>query len=275
MKNRIINSTILLFVAYFLVHFLSNLVQYFFLKIFNVPKLVMYFFYNSYEMPINTWWTKVKVFLVSGSATIVSSLIFLLVLILILNISRKKHKLKIFYYWLLIVSSSFVLSSFIAAPFFRESVSVYNVLRWLNFESDGGGIYAIAILMLPLIPIIAYYINKPFIAMANTTRWLRTKKDRVLFYLKVTFVPLIILSLVISVMVFFIYNYPLINAIAAEGTRLFVMASILGFGAFFSFNKKYISIQKSNDTHFVETSFVLLVIVVIIAYYILLWFNLF
>ena len=274
MRNRIINSTLYLFSAYFFVHFLRLISQYLVLQILNLEKLVMYFFYNSYEMPIVTWWTRIKVLLISGIATLTTAIIIAIFLILFLNLSRKKYKLNVLFNWVLLVAVSFLLADFISAPFFREESQMFTVLRWLNFEDGGGGMYAIAILMLPLIPIIGYSTHKPFLSLTNTTKWLKTRKERMKFYSKVTFIPFFILTIVISIMVYFIFNYPLMNVLSNEGMRLTIIASVLFFGIFFSNNKKYISIQKSNTLHLLNKSVLMFIIVFLLSIYILLWFNL-
>jgi len=274
MKARILNSTLFLLAAYFIVHFINVLSQYIILSFLSVEKLQLTFFYNTYLSPENHWWSRSKVFLVFGIGTFFVFLLLFLAIMLIVKLSRKKYRLQVFYNWLIIVAAAFVISSFFSATFFKELSPIFTVLSWLYFKNGGEGMYLVSIVMLPLIPFVAYYTNRTFLKMSNSTQWLRTKTKRFQFYVMTAFVPFIILTVVLSVFVSLIYNYSLRHALSSEGLKILVIAAILLFGAFFNFNKKYVSIQKSNTLHHLDLSLTIFIIVSIISSFVILWFNL-
>lgn len=274
MKNRIINSTTFLLAAYFIVHFTNLGSQYIILKLLSVRDVVMYFFYNSYSIPADTWWTRLKVFLIFGIGVFMVFLLLILVIILLLKLSRKNFKLVVFYNWLIIVCSAFIISSVFSAPFFRESAPMYIVFLWMRFQPGGGGMYFLAILFLPLIPFVAYFIKNPFIKMTNSTMWIKTRSSRLKFFAYTAFIPFFILTIILYIFVYNLYSYPILSAASNEGMRLLVIGAILFFGGLSSFNKNYISIQKSNTTHLLNMPLTILVLVVVLAIYIVLWLNL-
>jgi hypothetical protein len=274
MKNRVINSTAFLFAAYFIVHFTSLISQYIILKLFNVRDVVLYFFYNTYSAPAESFWTKIKVFLIFGIGQFMVFMVLMLVLILFFKLSRRDYKLTVFYNWLILVCAAFIISAVFGAPFFREASSLYIVLLWMRFEAGAGGMYVLAIMSLPLIPLVAFFVRRPFLQMSNTTKWIKTKSLRLQFYFFTAIIPFLILSLILSLFIFYLYSYPIINAVSNEGMRLLILGAILFLGAIFSYNKKYLSIHKSNTVHISNTPLVVLIIVIIFSVYTLLWLNL-
>lgn len=274
MRNRIINSTTFLLAAYFLVHFTNLISQYIILKLFNVRDVVLYFFYTSYSPPAGDWWTRVKVFFIFGIGNFVVLALMILIILLALKLSRKNFKLNVFYNWVIIVCAAFIISSIFSAPFFREASFTYIVLLWLRFQAGGGGMYLLAILTLPLIPIVGYFIKNPFMKMTNTTKLIKSRKLRMKLYFSVAFIPLFVLSIFLYILVYYIYSYPMFNAASNEGMRLLTMFAIVFFGGAFSYNKNFISIQKSNRSHVLNLPFTVLVLVSVVAMYILLWLNL-
>lgn len=274
MKNRIFNSTLYLITAYFIIHLSRLFSQYVILKFLNMDNLVMYFFYNSYLPPAIKWWTRAKIFIINGAGTIITLIILFLSIVTFIKLSRKKYKLNVFYNWMIILSSSFLIGDFISAPFYKEISPLFNVMRWLNFENGGGGMYLLAILLIPTIPFLGYLTNKSFIKMANTTKWLKAKNLRMKFFFLNAFIPFIFLLATLFIMIYSVYNYPLMSVLSNEGVRMGVLFSILLLGLFFSFNKKYISIQKSNDMHKIDFSLSLFLISAMLSSFILLWLNL-
>lgn len=246
MKNRILNSTILLFAAYYLVHFSYLISQYLALKILGIKNLGFTFFYNSFTAPENSWWTRTKVFLVCGLGLVSIFIILFVFIILLLKLSRRKYILQVFYNWVVIVAASFIIAEFMAAPIFGFSSFLHSLLLWLRFESGGGGMYFLGLFSLLFIPAVAYFTHEIFIRTTNTTVDIKTRTLRLKLYSKLTIFPFLILTFVFSVMLNFYYSYDLNYIIAREAMRFAILGSIIVFGVFFSFNKNFVSIQKQN-----------------------------
>ena len=275
MKNRIINSSTFLLAAYFIIHFFSLGSQYIILKALNVRGVTAYFFYNNYSLPPNSWWSKTKVFLIFGIELFMVFMLLVLALILVTKLSRKNHKLKVFYNWIIVVCSAFIIASILSAPFFREASPMFTVFLWMRFQDGGGGMYILALLSLPFIPLVGYFIRTPFLKMTNTVKTLKSKDVRVRWIFKTAFIPFMGLVGVLVLFVYNLYTYPLLSAASNEGMRLLVIGAILFFAGVFSFkNKNFISIERSNTSHLSNIPLTMLVLVSICAAYVLLWLNL-
>jgi len=265
MKSRIFNSTVLLFAAYYIVHFSYLISQFLALKILDMKTLGFTFFYNAYFPPENSWWTRLKVFLVCGIGLLSAFIILFIFIILMLKLSRKKYLLQVFYNWVIIVSSAFIIADFMAAPIFENYSFIHSLLLWLNFESGGGGMYFLSLFFLLFIPLVAYFTNETFVKTTNTTEDFKTRHARLKLYSKITFIPFVFLALGFLLMLNVHYSYELYSILAREGMRFTILLVILIFGAFFGFNKKFISIQKQNDFNKINIPLNLFLIILMLA----------
>ncbi len=275
MINRIFNSTLFLLTAYFIVQIARITSQFLIINLLGMQRIRMSFFYNNYANPDVQWWTRLKVFMINGIGPAITLLILFICVVVFIKLSKRKFKLNVFLNWMIIVSASFIIADFISPPFFKSQSSLYIIFRWLYLEEGGGGMYFISLIFLPVIPFIGYLTNKPFLKIANTTQWLKTKGLRLEFYLLTAMIPFFLLSTSLFVLFYSYINYSIKFAIAKEGIRLFVMFGILFFGGIFIFNKNYVSIQKTNDMDKINFSLSLLLITVMVAISFILWLNLF
>lgn len=269
MKGRVFNSSILLIAAYYVVHFSYLIFQFLALKILDIENLGLTFFYNSFLAPENEWWTKLKVFLVCGSGLLAVTILLFIFVILWLKLSRKEFRLQVFYNWIIIVSAAFIIAEFLAAPIFGSSSFLHSLLLWLRFESGGGGMYFLALFFLLFIPVVAYFTHEIFIRTTNTSADIKTRNSRLNIYLKLTFIPFVVLSIVFFFMLKLYYAYDLKYILAREATRFAILGVIIIFGAFFSYNKRFISIQKQNDFNVINIPQSLFLIILMTAMFII------
>lgn len=263
MKSRIINSTVLLLAAYYVVHFTYLITQFLALKLLDMENLSFTFFYNSFPAPEHSWWTRLKVFLVCGSGIFAVFVLVFLIALFIYKLSKKRYKLGVFYNWILMVSGAFIIAEFMAAPIFNHSTFMHSLLAWLGFESGGGGMYLVGILFLLFIPVVSYFTNEAFITTTNTTANIRTRSARLKIYFSLTLVPYFVLIIVLSLMLNASFSYDLKYILAREGMRFAALFIIIIFGAYFSFNKNFISVQKQNDFNRVNIPLTMLILIVL------------
>ncbi|MGB0884915.1 MAG: hypothetical protein ACPGVH_03830 [Chitinophagales bacterium] len=273
MKRRIFNSTIYLVTAFYLCNIAYVLSQFFILKLLNFDRLKLYFFYNSYLAKDATWWTRIKVYLVCGIGIATISAILFIAIISFIKLSRKKHRLQVFYNWLIIVASSIIIAEFVAASFYTEYTNMYFLLRWSNFDHLGSGMYIVTIFALITIPFLAYFTSKYFLKMTNTTKHIKTKSSRLKFYFQTAFIPYFVLVFIFAFLINSVYSYESNYFMSREVMRLAVLGLVLLFGVFFNFNKNYISIQKTNNTHKVNIALSLFLTIAMSAYFVVLYIN--
>ena len=275
MINRIINSTLFLITAYFIVQITRVFSQFQIINLLGMQRIRMSFFYNNYATPDVQWWTRLKVFMINGIGPVSSLLILFISTILFIKLSKRKFKFNVFLNWMIIVSAGFIIADFISPPFFKSQSNLYIIFRWLYLEEGGGGMYFISLIFLPVIPFVGNLINKPFLKIANTTKWLKKKELRLEFFLLTAIIPFLLLSTVLFGLFYSYINYGIKHAIPNEGMRLLTIFGILFFGGIFIFNKDYVSIQKTNDMDKITFSLNLLLITVMVAIFFILWLNLF
>lgn len=274
MKIRVLNATLLLLTAFYIVQLSYVGSQYLMLNILDVNEVMMHFFYNSYIAPENNWWTKSYVLLITGIGTFSSFLVFFISLIAYIKMSRKHYRLQVLYLWLMAVSLSYIIGDFISAPFNGQYANMYNAMRWIGFADGGGGMYVVALLFLVTTPIIAYFINKPFFKTSNTTQFLKTKTMRLKYFFQIAIIPFFTLLFILFIMLNIVFSYEFNYILSREVMHLLSLAIILALSLFFSYNKSYISIYKENTFHHFDLALTLLIFFSLFSIFFLLFLNL-
>lgn len=268
--KRIINVTLLFIIAYAIIHLLYLFFVLASASYIDVEAVKYYFSYVSYDISTYIDWTRMKIIILFGLPTFL-----MLVLAGIFYVAMEGFSFadaarqKLFFLWLILISLSFFISSFVSAPFFRHSVSI--VTEWFYFKRET--VFGLSLFFWAAIPLIAFLSSKSFMKLANSRNYLLTKWTRLIFLLNNVLLPFSIGSIFFSLLIIFTPGYTIEHYFEYDFMRFFVLSIILLFVFLFNFHKRYIGIKRTRDLEQLSIPLIIFVIVLLSIIYLGLYFT--
>jgi hypothetical protein len=268
--KRIVNVAMLFLAAYTIVHLLYLTFVYFCAKAIGIEDVDYYFSFIFYDITEYKDWTRTKILILFGMPGILMLVMAGLFWVAMKGFSYKDEaRRKLFFLWLILISLSFFLGEMISAPFYRHGFSV--VAEWFYFSKEV--VFGLALFFIALIPLIAYFSSISFMKLANSRSYLRTKWTRLIFLLNTILLPIIIGTLIISIMIINAPGYNLDFFLSIDFVRFIVLFFILLFVLFFNFNKGYVAITRTRDLEYISFSMITVVVIIISVIYLGLYFT--
>lgn len=264
MNKRLFNITLLFITAYITVHLIYLSIVYLAALSVDMPNVQYYFttIYFDYKEYYQEW-TRFKVVMMYGLPSLMMLVLSFLYFVLYFKLDKGDTKLKHFLLWLIIISVSFFIADLITAPYFKRTLSV--VFDWYYFKRES--VFAFSLIVLPVIPLIAYYAYKPFIQIANSRTYLKTKFSRLSFLTSNVILGFLIGMLIISMSLIAVPSYEMRHYFQHDFVRFSVIFFVLIFVLFFSYSKQYIQLSRDNSFEKIEVSHAVSLIVILTILY--------
>jgi len=268
--KRIINVTLLFIIAYTIIHLLYLFLVLACANYIDILDVRYYFSYVSYDISTSMNWTRMKIVILYGLPTF-SMLILAGIFFIAMEGSSfaDAARQKLFFLWLILISLSFFISSFIASPFFRHSVSI--VAEWFYMSSEV--VFGLSLFFWASIPLIAFLSSKPFMKLANSRSFLRTKWTRLVFLINNVFLPFLIGAFILSILIIFAPGYSIEDFFKYDFLRFFSLSLILFFVFVFNFHKRYVAIKRTRDLEYLSIPLLIFTIVTLTTIYVGLYFT--
>lgn len=269
MFKKFFNATFTLFVAYFICHVIYLAVRYISLNIIGIDEAAFYFTSVYYDPYAYESWSRLKIFLVYGLPSFSMFLVALISLTSFLKTEKDNLRIRVFFLWLFLVGLSVLMADIFKAPFIRGDLA--SVYEWFYLKKEFA--FLVAILAFLPIPFIASKIDRVFLKTADSRYWIKSRKNRTIYFLNKTLFPLLVVFIFFATLVLVVPSYKLQHLFQTEIIRFFTLSIFLILGAYFAYSKKYIEVKKVNDFQLVSKSKIAVITLFIIAVYILLWFS--
>jgi len=268
--KRIVNVTLLFITAYAIIHLVYLFLVLACATYIDILDVKYYFSYVSYDISSFVGWTRMKIIILYGLPTF-----SMLILAGIFFIAMKGFSFadaarqKLFFLWLILISLSFFISSFISSPFFRHSVSI--VAEWFYMSREI--VFGLSLFFWASIPLIAFLSSGSFIKLANSRSFLRTKWTRLVFLINNVLLPFLIGTIIFSVLIILAPGYSIEYYFEYDFMRFFALSLILLFVFVFNFHKRYVGIKRTRDLEQLSIPFLIFTIVTLTTIYVGLYFT--
>lgn len=267
MTKRLLNITLLFVTAYVMVHLLYLTVNYLAALTIDMPNVHFYFttIYFDYKEYFHEW-TRFKVVMVYGVPSFFMLFSAFIYWVVLNKIDTEQAKSRIFLVWLIVISLAFFIADIVTAPYFKRTLSI--VFDWYYLKRETT--FVLSLIILPLIPIIAYYSQRPFIKLADSRSHLKSKMARVQFLSSNVLLAFFIGAALFSFGLLIVPTYEFKYYLQHDFIRLSVLFSILCFVLIFGYRKNYVTINKGGSMEAIDIAQVTLLSVTVVLLYLIL-----
>ena len=254
LNKRVLNVTLIFFLAYFTIHLFYLFTVYFCASFIGVKDVRMYFSYVAYDLTDFEGWSRLKIIVLFGIPTMVMPVLSVLFWLAKKNLPFGNNpKMTLFYLNLILISLSFFIADFITAPFKRQGIAL--VAEWFYLKKEI--VLGMSFLLWALIPAIAKIASSSYMKLAYSRMQLRSKWTRASFLIVNVIQGFVIAAVIMSMMIISVPAYTATHYFGIDFIRFVVIFLILVFIVLFNFNKKFVGIKKSQDLGLVDPSFVI------------------
>ncbi|MCB0509249.1 MAG: hypothetical protein H6579_11020 [Chitinophagales bacterium] len=264
MTKRLLNISLLFVSAYVMVHMLYLSINYLAALSIDMPNVHFYFttIYFDYKEYFHEW-TRFKVVMVYGLPSFFMLFSAFIYWVVLNRIGSEQAKSRIFLVWLILISLAFFIADIISAPYFKRTLSI--VFDWYYIKRETTFAFSLAIL--PVIPIIAYYAQRPFIKLADSRSQLKSKLARVKFLSSNILMAFFIGAALFSLGVLIVPTYEFKYFLQHDFIRLGVIFLILLFVLIFGYRKNYVTINKGGSMESIDLAqFTSMSVIIILVY---------
>lgn len=267
MTKRLFNITLLFVTAYVMVHLLYLTVNYLAALSIDMPNVHFYFttIYFDYKEYFHEW-SRFKVVMVYGIPSFFMLFSAFIYWVVLNRLDTEQMKARIFLVWLIVISLAFFIADIVTAPYFKRTLSI--VFDWYYLKRET--IFVLSLIILPFIPIIAYYAQRPFIKLADSRSQLKSKLARAKFLTANILVAFLIGAAIFSFAILIVPSYEFKYFLQHDFIRLVVLFFILCFVIIFGYRKNYVTINKGGSMEAIDLAQVTLLSVTVILVYLLL-----